>query len=396
MISVRERRSDAAEHGAAGQAVVRLTVADFRCYERARLDLDRRPVVLTGPNGAGKTNLLEAVSLLTPGRGLRRAPLAELDRIAPGGGAAARWAVAATVDGMAGPVEIGTGRDPRAAEEGTDRRIVRIDDAEARAQSALGEHVAAVWLVPQMDRLFLDGASERRRFLDRLAYGFDPAHAGRVTAYQNAVRERQRLLRDRPGEGVWLAAIEESIAARGVAVAAARREMVRRLDRAARSAVGPFPRPEARLSGTVEGWLDAGPALAAEDRFRDALAESRGRDAESGTTAIGPHRSDLEVFDAAREMPAARCSTGEQKALLVALVLASARLVAAERGTAPLLLLDEIVAHLDAARRAALFDEILALGAQAWLTGTDAELFEPLGAVAQHFRVEAATVRPSA
>lgn len=364
-------------------SVARLSATRFRCYEAARLTLDARPVVLTGPNGAGKTNLLEAVSLLTPGRGLRRAKLSELDRQGDVGG----WGVAATVTTPDGPVEIGTGREP----EG-ERRVVRIDGETARGQTALADHVSALWLTPDMDRLFREGAYARRRFLDRLVYGYDPAHAGRVASYEQAMRERARLLRDSMGDASWLAALEENMAARGVAIAAARLEMVQRLKQSLAVAEGPFPGVDLAVSGAVEGWLEGGPALAAEDRLREALAASRRTDAESGTTAMGPHRSDLEARHLAKDMPADLCSTGEQKAMLIAIVLAEARLQAAERGVAPLLLLDEVAAHLDENRRAALFDSVCALAGQAWMTGTDAALFSALGDGAQYFSVAEATV----
>ncbi len=377
-------------------AVVRLSLTDFRCYARARLDCDARPVVLVGPNGAGKTNLLEALSLLGPGRGLRRARLADFDRRPAGAASAAGpWAVAATVKTPAGSVRIGTGRDPdaRGAGNGRERRQVRVDGRKVRGQSALAEHLSLVWLTPDMDRLFLDAASARRRFLDRLVYAVDGTHVARVTAYEHAMRERARLLRDGGADGTWLAALEHEMAAEGVAIAAVRRALVARLDAAAAEAIGPFPRVGVRLQGTVEAWLDEAPALATEERLRAALEAGRRRDAETGG-AIGPHRSDLEARHVAKDLPAAGCSTGEQKALLVSLVLAHARLVAAERGEAPVLLLDEVVARLDEGHRTALFDELLALGAQAWLAGTDEASFRPLGRHAQYFRVIDGTVTP--
>jgi len=370
-------------------AVTRLTLTRFRGYEHARLEPDRRPVALIGPNGAGKTNLLEAVSFLAPGRGLRGAKLSEIERIGspPGAG----WAVAATLETPRGPVEIGTGRD--GAHEG-DRRVVRIDDHPVKGQTALAEHVAVVWLTPQMDRLFLESSSGRRRFLDRLVFGFDPAHAGRLSRYEHTLRERARLLRDGRFDDGWLSGLEDQMVSAGVAVAAARRDVVQRLRAACARSVGPFPGADLAVLGTVETWLDEGPALAAEDMLRVALRASRRTDAEAGGAAVGPHKSDLSVRHHAKDMPAALCSTGEQKALLIAIVLANARLLAAERGAAPLLLLDEVAAHLDEDRRAALFGEILALGSQAWMTGTDRSVFEPLADDACRFRVEDAHVMP--
>ncbi|MSO77639.1 MAG: DNA replication/repair protein RecF [Alphaproteobacteria bacterium] len=374
----------AARGGQATLSVARLTMTDFRCYQAARLVLDGRPVVLSGPNGAGKTSVLEAVSFLVPGRGLRRARLTEVGRRVAGEGERA-WAVAATLVTPTGPVEIGTGGDE-------ERRLVRIDGVPARGQSALSRHVSAVWLTPAMDRLFLEGAGERRRFLDRLVFGFEPAHAGRVTAYENAMRQRQRLLREGPRDPAWLAALEDQMTTRSVAIAAARLDLARRLNLASADGIGPFPRARVEVQGDVEAWLDGMPALAVEDRLRACLAERRGADETAGGAGIGTHRSDLAVFERGRDLPAARGSTGEQKALLVALVLATARLRTEAGGTPPLLLLDEVAAHLDQRRRRALFEEILALGAQAWLTGTDLALFEPLAEAAQFIRVNDAAL----
>jgi DNA replication and repair protein RecF len=383
-------------------AVTRLTLTRFRCYEGARLNADTRPVVLTGPNGAGKTNLLEAVSFLSPGRGLRRARLADVERIGSPEGAG--WAVAARVETPFGPVDIGTGRDP-SADGSSERRLVRIDGHPVRGQIALAEHVALTWLTPQMDRLFIEGAGGRRRFLDRLVFGFDPAHAGRLSRYEHALRERGRLLRDGRGDDAWLSALEDEMATSGVAVAAARRDMVARLQQACEQAIGPFPRADLAVTGTVEDWLDEQPALAAEDSLRRRLAEGRRFDShgsgsgsgagEGGGGTVGPHRSDLSVRHRTKNMPAEVCSTGEQKALLIAIVLANARLMAAERGQPPLLLLDEVAAHLDGERRTALFGEILDLGAQAWLTGTDSAVFAELGDAANFFSVEDAHVNPA-
>ena len=373
----------------------RLTVTAFRCYRSATLETDARPVVLTGPNGAGKTNLLEAISLLAPGRGLRRARLGEIQRHSPQENAPTSWAVAAEVVTRDGPRTLGTGADPAAAgnDNGRERRLVKVDGDFARSQQALGEIVNAVWLTPQMDGLFREGASARRRFLDRLVYAFDTAHAGRVAAYENAMRQRGRLLKGRTPDSAWLAALEETMAGRAVAIAAARREMTARLADACSVGVGPFPRAGLGLVGDVESWLGEMSALDAEDRLRDALAESRAHDAESGRASQGPHRSDLAVRHLEKDQPAELCSTGEQKALLISVVLAHARLLTLDRATAPLLLLDEIAAHLDEERRRALFAEILELGLQAWMTGTDAELFRGLDDEAQHVAVDDAVLR---
>ncbi|MGQ0663422.1 MAG: DNA replication/repair protein RecF [Pseudomonadota bacterium] len=379
-------------------AVVRLDLTAFRCFGRLRLDLDPVSAVLTGPNGAGKTNLLEALSFLAPGRGLRRARLSDIDQW---GGAAAPWAVAAVVETKDGRTAIGTGREDEADAAGRARRVVRIDGQAVRAHGDLARHLSVVWLTPDMDGLFEDGPSARRRFLDRMVYGFDPEHASRIASYEQAMGERARLLAAGAADPAWLDALEDGMARVGVALAAARRGLAARLDRAAGGGVGPFPRARIGLAGEVETWLEGGPALDAEDRLRRALEASRRADAARGGAACGPHRSDLVVRYAGRpaeagagELPAARASTGEQKALLLSILLAFARELAGERGAPPLLLLDEVAAHLDGARRQALFDEIGALGGQAWLTGTEEELFAGLKSRARFFRVLDAGVVP--
>jgi DNA replication and repair protein RecF len=372
-------------------AVRQLRLSDFRNYGQLRLDCGPAPIVLVGANGAGKTNLLEALSFLVPGRGLRRARLDDVARrqIGKTTGEAdpvSAWAVAATLDTPQGRLAIGTGLEPQRG-DGALRRAVRIDGRPAASQTALGRHVAAVWLTPQLDRLFLDGPGERRRFLDRLVTALHPDHAGDVAAYDNALRQRARLLGEGNRDPHWLGVLEDTMARHGVALAAQRADTVHRLDAAARLGVGPFPRAALAMAGEVDGWLAAMAALDAEDRLRAALAANRLRDGESGTTSCGPHRSDLAVRHLDLDLPAAEGSTGQQKALLVSIALAHVRLVTLSRGQPPLLLLDEIAAHLDAERRLALFDEVVALGAQSWMTGTDASLFAPLGSRAQVMRV---------
>jgi len=269
---------------------------------------------------------------------------------------------------------------------------VRIDGEPVRGQTTLGERLGVVWLTPSMDKLFVEGPGGRRRFLDRLVLGLDPAHASRVAAYEQASRERSRLLRDGPADSTWLAALEEVMAEQGVAVAAGRRDAVQRLDRACAEAEGPFPRARLTLVGTVEGWLEEMPALAVETRFVAALAANRQSDGQAGGAAIGPHRSDLAVSLAEKGIAAESASTGEQKALLIAILLAHAALQQAMRGEPPLLLLDEIAAHLDMGRRAALFETLARLQTQAWLTGTDAALFAPLRGHAQFVSVQDGTL----
>ena len=377
-------------------AVRRLALTAFRSWRSVRLDVPARTVVLTGPNGAGKTNLLEALSLLAPGRGLRRARMAALQSRGEAAGAAEPcWAVSARLDTPEGPRRVGTGLDPAldpardpavGPESAPGRRILRIDGIPAKGQGDLAALGAVSWLTPEMDGLFTGPAGERRRFLDRLVAGFLPGHAAHVAAYEKAMRERNRLLREPGAEAAWLDALEAAMAERGVAVAVARAEFTARLASACAGRVSAFPAPALALAGAPDGadhaFAAAGAALPAEDALRARLRASRDADAEAGRALNGPHRADLDVRLAAsgsgRDMPAADCSTGEQKALLIALVLAAARLQAVERGAPPLLLLDEVAAHLDSDRRAALFDEIEGLGAQAWMTGTDAALFDAL------------------
>ncbi|MEQ8246719.1 MAG: DNA replication/repair protein RecF [Alphaproteobacteria bacterium] len=369
----------------------RLTLTDFRCYAHLRLETDARCVVLTGPNGAGKTNILEAISYLSPGRGLRRARLADVCRTRSDRG----WAVAGTVDGTpGGDVDIGTGTispDPT-ADAPLDRRQVRIAGETVRGPAALAESVAMAWITPQMDRLFQEDSASRRRFLDRLVYGVDPGHATRVAAYERAMRERAHLLKSGRRADQWVLALENTMAEYGVAIAAARRDAVNSLSAALHTDTGPFPAALVEVDGSVEASLDDMAALDAEQAFREALTAARYRDAETGGAAVGPHRSDLAVTHLEKGLPARQCSTGEQKALLIAIVLADARVGALRTGAAPLLLLDEIVAHLDENRRHALFAQVLEMGVQAWLTGTDKDVFEPLGPRALFLDVSGGTI----
>jgi DNA replication and repair protein RecF len=378
--------------------VARLALTDFRSYASLRLALDGRPVVLTGPNGAGKTNLLEALSFLAPGRGLRGAALTEVGRRGMGEDTPRPWGVAVTLVTYDGEIEIGTGLAPEAT-EGTARRALRIDGKPQRGQSGLAERVGALWITPEMDTLFGDGAGARRRFLDRLVFGLDTAHAERLASYERALRERARILRGQKfgaaADPAWLGALERTMAEQGIAVTAARQHLIFRLNAACEMGVGPFPAARLALSGEIESLLDRLPALDAEETFREHLAEARVRDAEGGGAALGPHRSDLEAVHVPKGAPARLCSTGEQKALLISIVLANARLRALDRGAAPLLLLDEVVAHLDEERREALYAEIAALGCQAWLTGTDEAVFASIAFTAQHFRVREANLFPA-
>ncbi|WP_240796850.1 DNA replication/repair protein RecF [Terasakiella sp. SH-1] len=376
-------------------ALTRLTLSNFRCYDFERLDLDPACVVLTGSNGAGKTNILEAVSLLAPGRGMRRAKAAELARRDDGcdEDSGRAWGVAATVQTTGGPVDIGTGREETGKKSGTrERRVVRIEGESARGQSVLADYVDVVWLTPQMDRLFLDGAIARRRFLDRLVYGFDPKHAGRMNAYEHGLRERAKLLKTGRNDDRWLSGLEEQMATKAVAVAAARKDIGQRLNILAVEGYGPFPGARLSPTGMIESWLDEFSALEVEDKFRAFLAEHRSIDAQVGGARDGVHKSDLQVRHVPKDQPADVCSTGEQKALLTGMVLANTKALALDRGRIPLLLLDEVGAHLDEDRRTALFEAIRAMGAQAWMTGTDRDMFNSLSGHANFFEVSKAAV----
>lgn len=367
----------------------RLVVTHFRSYERAAVSLDGRPVVLTGANGAGKTNLLEAVSLLSPGRGLRGQPFADLAHRAPGETAARHgWAVAATLMIDDEETVIGTGQEPHQG-EAQRARIVRIDGETQSGPGVLADYARVVWLTPAQDRLFVDAAGGRRRFLDRLVMGFDPSHGTRANAFEKALRERNKLLSEDVRDAMWYAAIEEQIAEYGVAMAAARVDIIARLKGAIAAAPeSAFPKANLALEGELEAALSAGEAAVdVEDRYRARLADMRNRDRGAGRTLEGPHRSDLRVRHAPKDMEAEACSTGEQKALLLGLMLANTKLLGLSVGRPPLLLLDEVAAHLDRDRRAALFDELCAMGNQTWMTGTDASLFSALGSRAEAFHV---------
>jgi DNA replication and repair protein RecF len=347
----------------------RLSLTNFRSYRSACLEIGRDMIALVGPNGAGKTNLLEAISLLTPGRGLRRATLTEL-ACSEGDGS---WAVSAELDGALGVVTLGTGLD-RAPTEDTSSRKYRIEREPVGSAAAFSDHLRVVWLVPAMDGLFAGPASERRRFLDRLVLAVDPAHGTRVGALERSLRSRNRLLEERNPDPRWLGAVEHEIAEVAVAVAAARGETVRRLAAALTSRRNPqsaFPWAEIALDGWIEQAIVDEPASDVEDRYHAALRAARSRDAAAGRTLDGPHLTDLVVAHGPKRTPARDTSTGEQKAVLINLVLAHAGLVAEMTALAPVLLLDEVAAHLDPTRRAALYQELAELGAQVFMTGAD-------------------------
>lgn len=372
--------------------ISKLALTNFRNYAGLAIDLAPGAVVFSGDNGAGKTNLLEAISLLTPGRGLRRAPYADVAREGGDGG----FALHARLDGPDGQVEIGTGiSGGDSAGEGG--RRVRINGSSARSAEEMLEWLRVVWLTPAMDALFTGPAADRRRFLDRLVLAIDPGHGQRAIDYEKAMRGRNRLLTEGSRDDRWFDAIETQMAETGVAIAAARAEMVRLLaamiDRLPDT--GPFPQADIGLSGELEAEIAIAPAVDVEERFRRTLAEGRDRDRAAGRTLEGPHRSDLVVRHRPKAMPAELCSTGEQKALLVGIVLSHARLTGEMSGMTPILLLDEIAAHLDGGRRAALFSILEDLNCQAFMTGTDAALFSSLKGRAQFLTVDHGTVGPT-
>ncbi|MEM9469278.1 MAG: DNA replication/repair protein RecF [Pseudomonadota bacterium] len=365
-----------------------IKLQNFRCYERAVLDgLSSGLMVLYGPNGAGKTNILEAISLLSPGRGLRSAKNVDMQK----NNQADSWGIFAECQTGAGFVKLGTGLDPE-----KEKRLIRINGVTAKSQNAFSDYLACVWLTPQMDRLFLEGAGTRRRFFDRLVFAFDPGHAGRVTRYENAMRQRSKLLQEGRLDPAWLKSLESQMAETGVAISAARLDFVQKLQEACQqidaeqSAL--FPKAGITLSGTIEVLLEKQPALEVEALFAYQLEQSRNDDVRTGGAATGPHKSDMLVHYLDKNMPASHCSTGEQKALLITIIIAHSRLMGAEKGLLPILLLDEVAAHLDEKRRAALFDILRSLGGQVWMTGADASLFDSIQGKAQFFHVESAEI----
>ncbi len=352
--------------------VLRLSLTNFRNYRAASLEAGEMTIVLVGPNGAGKTNLIEAISFLAPGRGLRRATLDEV-AFNEGDGS---WAVAADIEGALGLATLGTGIARPAEEGAAPSRKFRIDREPASSAAAFAEHLRVVWLVPAMDSLFVGPPSERRRFLDRLVLAVDAEHGSRVNALERALRSRNRLLQEPRPDPHWLDAVEHETAELAVAIAGLRAETVRRLQSVIVSCKDvAFPSAEIALDGWMEQLMPARPAGEVEERYRALLRDNRGRDAAAGRALDGPHLTDLAVRYALKGVAAAEASTGEQKALLIGLVLAHARLIAEMTAIPPVLLLDEVVAHLDPSRRAALHSELAALGAQVWMTGADPALF---------------------
>ncbi len=375
---------------AAGQTFVsKLSLVDFRNYDRLSIALRPGAVVLSGENGAGKTNLLEAISFLSPGRGLRRANYAEVAR----SGAANGFAVHARICDRDGETEVGTGT--MTVDGGPDAgRRIRINGADTRSADELLDILRIVWMTPAMDTLFGGPAGDRRRFIDRLVLAIDPNHGQRTLDYEKAMRGRNRLLAEDSRDWAWFDAIEAQMAETGVAIAAARGELVRLLSAMIGKLPdeGPFPRARIELDGEIERAATARPAVEVEERLRQSLAAGRNRDRAAGRTLDGPHRADLLVRHSAKDMPAELCSTGEQKALLIGLVVSHARLTAEMTGAAPILLLDEVAAHLDPGRRAALFDILDELGGQTFMTGTEPSLFSSIADRAQMLTVSHGTI----
>jgi DNA replication and repair protein RecF len=356
--------------------IKRLILQDFRTYPALDLPVARPLVALVGENGAGKTNILEALSLFMPGRGLRRAEFAEMARI----GGPGSFAVSIALDTPYGDHRLGTGIE---APDGDTRasRLCRIDGGPVPSPAAFSEHLRVVWLTPDLDALFRGPAGDRRRFLDRLVLAVDADHGARVNALERALRSRNRVLEDSSDDALWLDAIEREVAELAIAVAAARQETVQRLAAlvlATRDDASPFPFATMALEGEIDALVAGLPAVDAEDRYRAILRDARPRDRAAGRTLIGPQASDLLVRHGPKDIPAGTASTGEQKALLIGLVLAHARLVATMSGMAPFVLLDEVAAHLDPRRRAGLFEALEALGGQVWMTGADPALFAEL------------------
>ena len=362
-----------------------LKLINFRNYNSLIIpDIDTGAVVLYGANGAGKTNILEAISLLTPGRGIRRSKPSEiLNKSAESGKI---WSVVSNVKTDFGDIKIATGLDAA-----KDRRLVKINGELIKKQSILSNYLSCVWLTPQMDRLFMDSSSSRRRFFDRMVIAFDGGHSGRLARYDNALLQRSKLLKDGMLDVSWLGALETQIAETGIAIAAARLDFIQRLqiacDHAHNDEQKYFPRAKLSLNGMVEKLLLTMAAIEVEDIFKKDLESNRDRDAIIGGSSVGPHRSDLYVHYATKNISAAQCSTGEQKALLIGIILSHARLLLAENGSPPLMLFDEVPAHLDEDRRRALYDRLFALGGQVWMTGTDLKLFNSIRTNAQFFEV---------
>ncbi len=386
----------------------RLVLHQFRNYQELDLSLQSSLVVLTGPNGAGKTNILEAISFLSPGRGLRSIKLSQvtnLKKLNQHPSPVPSWAIAATLETNLGSVQLGTGLDYTAT--GNERRLIKINGQPAKAQASLTDWISIIWVTPQMDRLFLESASIRRKFIDRLVYALDPTHAVRIHRYEHHLRERAHLLREGRYDPVWVSTLERYLAEDGVAIVVARQQVVKSLEAAQRQDKSyPFPKFQAEMRGEVETWVQDQPALVVEDMCAEKLKTGRRHDGEAGGAGIGPHRSDFQVRHLAKHLPAELCSTGEQKMLLLAVTLAFTRVQENYRACPAVLLLDDVAAHLDDHHRLVLFQEICTPlkksptenpkgRFQVWMTGTDRSAFCSLNGQAQFLTVHNATLLDS-
>ena len=377
-----------------GPLIRKLTVSNFRNYSTALLEPSKQMVVLLGNNGAGKTNLLEAISMLSPGRGLRRAQLTQLNRAKTDVinkdntiEAQRQWAVSVRVESNGFQTTIGTGCAPVPADGKSAKRLVKINGDIVKSQTSLNDYLSVSWLTPQMDRLFVEGGSQRRRFLDRLVFAFDALHSKRVNRYNHALRERKKLLQSWTQDTSWLNAIENSLAELGVAIALTRQDLIRRLSPIIGKNMGLFPSAFIYMEGEVENWLEGNSALEVEQRFREELKKSRAKGFSESNQIPGPHRSEFKCLHSSNKMEASLCSTGEQKALLVSIMLSHAILRKKECGSAPILLLDEISAHLDERRRSSLFELLQDLDSQIWMTGTESGAFSDILKIAEAYNI---------
>lgn len=378
----------------------RLVLHQFRNYQGLDISLQKNPVILTGPNGAGKTNILEAISFLSPGRGLRHVKLsqaANLKTLNQSPQNPLSWAIGATVETEAGAVQLGTALDHTAA--GSERRLVKVNGEPVKTQASLTDWISVIWVTPQMDRLFLEGASVRRKFIDRLVYSLDPTHAARVHRYEHHLRERAHLLHGGGYDPLWVSTLERYLAEDGVAIVVARQQVVKSLEEAqAQEQSHPFPKFQAEMTGEVETWIQDQPALAVEDAYVEKLHSCRRQDGETKSASTGPHRSDFQVHHLAKQLPAELCSTGEQKMLLLAVTLAFTRVHKSYRTCPTVLLLDDVAAHLDDHHRLVLFQDLCTLPEsprgpfQVWMTGTDRAAFQSLEGQAQFLAVHNATL----
>ena len=379
--------------------VERLTLTDFRNYESLRLEAELGPVIVYGENGSGKTNILEAISFLTPGRGLRGAKLADIKRFAPLNNSSfvspLSWAVSADVVNNDDVYHLATAVEKSQKEvddfdemRSFERRIVKIDNVKTSSQAELGRYLSAIWITPQMDRLFRGGSQPRRAFLDRLVFAFDMEHAKRTANFEHMYREWYKLIKTGKLDNRWLESLEEGMATTGVAIAAARREQIARLNAFIETEPDDvFPSVALELDGTIEKALDTKPAVIVEEEYKNMIASQR-KAVLQNDTIDGVNRSDFKVYFKKKAMPADLCSTGEQKSLLISIILAQTKCQTLHKGFAPVMLLDEVAAHLDDVKREALLEKITDLNVQAWITTTNPELFDSLRNEAQFFEVK--------